>query len=199
MTGNVPSAVVRDLQTLFSVGVEGGLTDSQLLERFVTLHRPEAEAAFAVLVQRHGRMVWGVCCRILNDPHAAADAFQATFLILVRKAATIRVDDSLGRWLYGVSRKVAVRARHNSDRRTSRESGGTEQVAAPNHAPDRSELLAKLDDEIGRLPQRYRAAVVFCNIGGANACGGRTSTWMCGGNRRESSREGARLSSRQNG
>ena len=91
MTGNDPSAVVRQVQTLFTVGAVGGLTDEQLLERFVTRSDAGAEVAFAALVQRHGPMVWGVCRRTLDDPHAAADAFQATFLILVRKAGTVGV------------------------------------------------------------------------------------------------------------
>lgn len=166
MTGNHPAAVVREVQTLLSVGAVGGLTDGQLLERFVTRHDAGADSAFAVLVQRHGRMVWGVCRRSLNDPHAAADAFQATFLILVRKAATIRVDDSLGRWLYGVSRKVAMRAKVTNARRSARETGGVETVASSDLASDRSEPLAELDEEIGRLPERYRAAVVLCDLGG---------------------------------
>ena len=81
MTGNDPSAVAREVQTLFSVGAVGGLTDGQLLERFASRRDAGAEAAFAALVQRHGPMVWGVCRQALDDPHAAADAFQATFLV----------------------------------------------------------------------------------------------------------------------
>ena len=144
-----------------------------------------AEAAFAALVQRHGPMVWGVCRRILNDPHAAADAFQATFLVLVRKAATIRVDDSLGRWLYGVSRRVAVRAKVTTARRSAREGRGVETVADPDPDPDRSELLAGLDEEIGRLPERYRAAVVLCDLGGMTHEEAARQLGCAGGDRRE--------------
>jgi RNA polymerase sigma factor (sigma-70 family) len=165
MTGNDPSAVLREAQTLFSVGAVGRLTDGQLLERFVTRRDAGAEAAFAALIQRHGPMVWGVCRRILKDPHDAADAFQATFLVLVRKAATVRVDDSLGRWLYGVSRRVAVRAKRTAARRSTREGRGGEMVVGPDPAPDRSELLTVLDEEIARLPERFRAAVVLCDLG----------------------------------
>src|SRR5262245_44798425 len=82
--------------------------DSQLLERF-TVHRDAA--AFEALLQRHGPMVWGVCRRILSDPNDVDDAFQATFLVLVRKARAIAKHESLGSWLHGVARRVALRAR----------------------------------------------------------------------------------------
>ena len=110
MVKRTASAVGRDVHTLFRVGAVGGLTDGELLERFVSRQEGWSESAFATLVERHGPMVWGVCSRVLNDPHAAAD-LQATFLVLVRRAAVIRVDDSLGRWLYGVSRRIALRAK----------------------------------------------------------------------------------------
>jgi RNA polymerase sigma factor (sigma-70 family) len=166
MTGNEPSAVARMIQTLFRVGTVGGLTDGQLLERVATRRDAAAEAAFEALVQRHGPMVWGVCRRVLDNPHDAADAFQATFLVLVRRAAAVRVDDSLGRWLYGVSRRVAVRAKKTTARRSARERRGVETAVSPDPASDRSELLAALDEEIGRLPERYRAVVVLCDLGG---------------------------------
>ena len=102
------ASLLRDLRALYDAGVAAGLTDAQLLERFNNRRAevPEAdaaaEAAFAALVARHGPMVLGVCRRALSDPCDIEDAFQATFLILVRKAPTVRVHDSLGRWLYGV-------------------------------------------------------------------------------------------------
>ena len=111
-------------------------------------------------------MVWGVCRRLLPDRYAAADAFQATFLVLVRRASAVRVDDSLGPWLYGVSRRVAARARATSLRRRARETGGVEAVAGPAPDPGRAERLAILDEEIGRLPERQRAAVVLCDLEG---------------------------------
>ena len=112
MVNGDSSAVLRHVRALFGAGAAGGMSDGQLLERFRRRGGdPDAEAAFAVLVARHGPMVFGVCRRALRDPNDAADAFQATFLILVRKAGSVRVDDSLGRWLYGVSRRVAARAR----------------------------------------------------------------------------------------
>ena len=83
MSGGDPSGAVRDLGTLFSDGVLGGLTDGKLLERFVNRNGSSAEDAFTILVERHGPMVWGVCRRMLPDRYDAADAFQATFLVLV--------------------------------------------------------------------------------------------------------------------
>src|SRR4051794_5375959 len=83
-------------------------TDTELLERFV---RHRDEAAFAALVERHGPMVRGACRRILGDPHAAEDAFQAAFLVLARKAAVLPRTEALAGWLYGVARRVALKAR----------------------------------------------------------------------------------------
>src|SRR3954453_3193244 len=105
------SAVLRDVHTLFDLGILAGLSDRQLLERFAGRADAASEAAFAGLVARHGPMVLGVCRRALNDPNDVEDAFQATFLILVRKAGAGGVEDSLGRWLYGVSRRVSGRAK----------------------------------------------------------------------------------------
>ena len=161
-----PSGAIRGIRTLFSDGVLGGLTDRQLLERFVVRNEPSAEDAFTILVERHGPMVWGVCRRLLPDRYAAADAFQATFLVLVGRASAVRVDDSLGPWLHGVSRRIAARARATSLRRRARETGGDEAVAGPAPDPDRAERLAILDEEIGRLPERQRAAVVLCDLEG---------------------------------
>ena len=101
-------AVVRDLQTLFEMGVMGALSDGQLLGRF--MERRE-EAVFEAIVRRHGPMVWGVCRRVLRDHHDAEDAFQATFLVLARKAASIMPREKLGNWLYGVAYQTATKAR----------------------------------------------------------------------------------------
>jgi hypothetical protein len=98
---SLPLAV--DLKTLFGTGALGPSSDKELLAHFVRREdRAASEAAFSALVARHGPMVLGVCRRMLRDEHFAADAFQAVFLILARKACTVRVEDSLGRWLYGV-------------------------------------------------------------------------------------------------
>ena len=113
--------IQHGLHALYDSGTVGGMTDRELLNRFATRQGEAAESAFHALVVRHGPMVLGVCRRWLRDPRDVDDAFQATFLILIRKAVEIRVNDSLGRWLYGVSRRVAARARASTVRRSSRE------------------------------------------------------------------------------
>src|SRR5277367_4403902 len=124
MTRRSSGAVLRQIHTLFTAGSSHGLSDRQLLERFVARRDAVAELAFATLVERHGAMVLGVCRRILADSHEADDAFQATFLVLVRQAGSIRVDGSLGRWLYGVATRVATHARASTRRRQRREQSG---------------------------------------------------------------------------
>jgi hypothetical protein len=115
------SQLGRVLQTLRSATVppEGaGLTDGQLLECYV---RSREEAAFAALVRRHGPMVWGVCRRVVGSHQDAEDAFQATFLVLVRKAASIAQKDKVANWLFGVAHQTALKARATTARRRARE------------------------------------------------------------------------------
>ena len=116
--------ILRQVQALLGAGTFSGLSDRQLLERFLERRDEVAELAFAVLVERHGPMVLGVCRRIVGDPHDAEDAFQATFLVLARRARSIRVEGSLGRWLFGVATRVATRARSDDRRRRLRERSG---------------------------------------------------------------------------
>ena len=140
---------------------------SEFLER-----RDEvAELAFAVLVERHGPMVLGVCRRILRDPHDAEDAFQATFLVLARKGHSIRVEGSLGRWLFGVATRVATRARSDETRRRARERHGLDRLEvagpdAPQSDIDRAEIQAIIAMEIAGLPARFQAAVLLCDLEG---------------------------------
>src|SRR5579885_1298049 len=108
MTPATLSEVLRRLRGLADAQGVRELSDGELLERF-TARRDEA--AFAALMQRHGPMVWGVCLRVLHDAHRAEDAFQATFLVLVRKAGSVRKRGSVGSWLYGVAYRAAVKAR----------------------------------------------------------------------------------------
>jgi RNA polymerase sigma factor (sigma-70 family) len=141
-----------------------GLSEWQLLERY--LERRD-EVAFEALVARHGPMVLGVCRRMLPDNMEVEDAFQATFLVLVRRARQLGPRDAIGPWLYGVAARVAMRARSEAARRRRLERLAPEAAAEPgdrqviNH-----ELGAVLDDELSRLPSKYRSAIVLCYLQG---------------------------------
>lgn len=167
MTDAGPEPLVRDLQLLFTAGAASGASDGQLLARFCRrAGDPEAEAAFAVLLARHGPMVLGVCRRALRDPNDAADAFQAIFLVLVRQAGSVRVEGSLGRWLYGVSRRVAARARADAARRAAREAEVPPPCPTAADDPERRELLEALDHEVARLAEPFRSVILLCDLGG---------------------------------
>src|SRR6516165_3211115 len=118
--------VEQQIERLLQRGSLAGLSEWQLLERYAT---ERDEAAFEAIVARHGPMVLGVCRRLLDDPEDIEDAFQATFLVLVRKAASLRDRDLLANWLYGVAHRVAVRARAQTYRRHRRERPGCEEAA----------------------------------------------------------------------
>ena len=157
-------AVLGSIRALFDEGTAAGLDDAQLLGRFVAGPEQAAGVAFEALVARHGPMVLGVCRQALPDPHDAQDAFQATFLVLARKARSIRKPGSLPSWLYGVARKVANRARADAARRRAVEAGATlPDRAAPGRDP---EDLSALYEEIDRLPGHYRDPIVLCYLDG---------------------------------
>ncbi len=109
MSGEAAAGYVRDMHTLFDAGTAAGLSDRQLLERFAGGKDSSSESAFEVLVQRHGPMVMRVCHGALSDQADVHDAFQATFLVLVRRSNSIRRLDSVGSWLFGVASRVARR------------------------------------------------------------------------------------------
>jgi RNA polymerase sigma factor (sigma-70 family) len=140
-----------------------GLTDAQLLGCFV---ERRDEAAFAALVKQHGPIVWGVCRRLLNH-HDAEEAFQATFLVLVRKAATIMPRERLANWLYGVAHKAALQTRRTAARRKAREKQVREmpEAAVMEQEPWR-ELQPLLDRELSRLPDVYREVIVLSDLEG---------------------------------
>jgi RNA polymerase sigma factor (sigma-70 family) len=140
------------------------VTDAQLLERYTV--RGE-ETAFAQLVRRHGPMVLGVCRRVLRQEQDAEDAFQATFLVLARRATAIRKSDSVGSWLHGVARRVAGRAQRAAARRSAHEKNTA--VALRTDCPDETtwrEMRAVLDEELARLPEKCRAPLVQCYLEG---------------------------------
>ncbi len=154
---------IRHLCRARSVAEDGHLTDAQLLERFAT---SRDEAAFEVLVWRHGSLVLNIARRLLRHSTDAEDVFQATFLTLARKAATIRRGTSVAGWLYKVAYRIALRVRQTATRREQREQSGIENVVAPMERGD-AESAAIVADEVGRLPERYRAAVVLCYLQGS--------------------------------
>ena len=157
----------RGLHSLFHDGVSTGLTDKELLDRFASSRDTGGELAFAALVARHGPMVLSVCRRMLQDPHESEDAFQATFLILVRKGPAVRFEASLGPWLYGVSVKVARRVaqpRHSQALDRVDDSIGGERLER-RPASD-ADLRYAIDDFLAELPANYRAAIVLCYLEG---------------------------------
>jgi RNA polymerase sigma factor (sigma-70 family) len=169
---NVASAsLARQLGSLFAGGSAAGLSDRELVERFITRRDPMDETAFAAIVARHGPMVLGVCRQLLGDHHHAEDAFQAVFLVLARQARSIRDPDSLGPWLYGVALRTARKARGRIARcRRSEEAGAAsrpEARTASRAEPliDREQAEA-LHREIERLPESFRRAVVLCYFEG---------------------------------
>ena len=139
------------------------LTDAQLLARFLA---GRDEAAFAVLVRRHGPTVLGVCRRVLCHAEDAEDAFQAAFLVLARKAGSVLKREALGSWLYMVACRTAQRARASRARRRAREKQ-VDEMPHPQVLPEEAQdWRPLLDDELGRLPDKYRAAVVLCDLEG---------------------------------
>jgi RNA polymerase sigma factor (sigma-70 family) len=140
------------------------MTDCALLQRFT---RSLDEDAFAVLMRRYGSLVLGVCRRVLRDGADAEDAFQATFLVLARKAGSIGQPDRLGNWLYGVATRVAHKARANAARRWARQQPLTD-VPAPQASDeaDWENLRQVLDDEVRRLPDKFRVPLVLCYVHG---------------------------------
>jgi RNA polymerase sigma factor (sigma-70 family) len=167
MVNGRTSGAMRQLASVFQEGTLAGLSDREVLGRFADGRH---EAAFEVLLGRHGPMVLNVCRRILRDPDDAEDAFQATFLALACKAGSLRLVDSLGPWLYRVANRVAARARADRRRRGDRErSGGSmPEPAGPavGDDPDRDEVPRVVHEELGRLPERLRSPIVLCYLEG---------------------------------
>jgi serpin B len=163
MASNPMNAVLRRLRRAVSPTDNAKRTDAELLESY---SGGQAEA-FEQLVRRHGRMVLGVCRRILGNDHDAEDAFQATFLVLARKAGALGWHDSVANWLYGVACRTARKARLAADRRRRRE----EVVATMNREPVTRDVVDAdvkpiLDEEVGRLPDKYRQPIVLCYLEG---------------------------------
>ncbi len=171
--------VIHYLRTVTGGRDEDSPGDGLLLDRFLRLREEEA---FTVLVRRHGPMVLGVCLRVLGNAHDADDAFQATFLVLARKAASIHNRDSVGSWLYGVAYRTALRARAAALRRRARERQMEDMARTdPEAEAAWRELRPLLDAELERLPEKYRAPLVLCYLEGkTNAEAARQLGWTKG-------------------
>src|SRR5947209_2258540 len=159
-----PYVILDYLRGITRPSVSDQETDGQLLGRFVA---QRAESAFAELVRRHGPLIWSLCRRVLPRVEDAEDAFQATFLILARKAGSVGKQDSVRSFLYGVAVRVARRARDQAERRAALElplqdvAGSESSTEALN-----SDLRLVLDEEINRLPEKYRLPILLCCLEG---------------------------------
>lgn len=150
------TSLIREVRRFIEASRPDDDSDPSLVTRFV---RSRDEAAFAELVRRHGPMVLGVCRRVLRHANDAEDALQATFLILVRRAADIRDPDRLGPWLYGVALRTANKLR--SSRRPNVPLPDDLAQPTPN-----ADWPVELDEAIGRLPEKYRTPIILCHLQG---------------------------------
>jgi RNA polymerase sigma factor (sigma-70 family) len=158
-----PSRIIRHLRGAALRQAGGGPDDAHLLERFLG---ERDEAAFEALVRRHGSMVFGVCRRLLGRRHDAEDAFQATFLVLACKAATVRDHAAVGSWLFAVAYRTAGRARARAVRRLAKErEAAVTEAYTDNHGRD--DVARLLDLELSRLPEKYRGPLLLCDLQGA--------------------------------
>ncbi len=185
------NTLIHYLRHSIAHGGDAALTDAQLLERWVGQHDP---AAFELMLWRHGPMVLNTCRRLLPRREDIEDAFQATFLVLVRKAGSIRRREGLAAWLHRVACRIACRARASISHRASREQLLAENPAAPEiETPAERELSAILDEEIELLPVHYRRALILCCLEGKsqeeaarllNRPRGTVSSWLTRGRER---------------
>ncbi len=158
--------ITRQIRTLFDVGAVGAVPDRGLLDQFAR-GGEAAEAAFATLVERHGPMVLRICRGLLADGQLAEDAFQVTFLLLARRARSIRDADALAGWLHRVARRVALRARAGIHRQSDRERRQAGEIAVIAEDPlERDELCLIVHEEIDRLRDDLRLPIVLCGLEG---------------------------------
>jgi RNA polymerase sigma factor (sigma-70 family) len=190
MASSPSNPVLRHIRRLMMADILGPATDRELLQRFA---RERDEAAFTSLVERHAAMVFGVCLRVLGHAHDAEDAFQATFLVLARRAASVRWRKQVGNWLHGVALRIAVKMRSRSRQKLPVESSaglndGRGQEPADHRRPSdpsreaiRRDLCRVLDEELSRLPGKYRSPLVLCYLEGrTNEEAARELGWPAG-------------------
>ena len=164
MASIVAAMFGRDLRQLFDGRGVVGLTEAQLVDR-IARRDESAEAAFEAILRRHGPAVLACCRRVLGDTSAAEDAFQATFLVLYRRAGSIRVGESLAPWLLHVARMAALKARQGELRRLARERRVARPELTAAEEPS-SDLRLLVHDEVDRLPAKYRDPVRLCYFEG---------------------------------
>ena len=165
------SGVLQHVRAIFADGVAAELSDRQLLERFTRGtdgDASSAERAFATLVMRHGPMVLRVCGDSIGDDHEAQDAFQAVFLVLVRKAKSLWVRESLGPWLHAVALRISAHCRAAKARRRilERRYAETASPSVAHHELIADDSIATIHEELGRLPDGCRKALVLCDLEG---------------------------------
>jgi RNA polymerase sigma factor (sigma-70 family) len=165
MAGQPVPPLLRFIRAIGPAASGQDTADGELLARFV---RQRDEAAFTALFRRHGPMVWNVCRRVLADPHGAEDAFQATFLVFLRKAGSIGRPELLANYLYGIACRTAAKAKALRARRQFREEQCNVETATADigDEADCRELRPVLDEELRRLPEKYRAPLVLCYLEG---------------------------------
>jgi RNA polymerase sigma factor (sigma-70 family) len=157
------SSILHYLRRVALGSHNSDLTDGELLEQFIS---KRDGACIETLVRRHGPMVLGVCQRILRDQHDAEDAFQAVFLVFVKRASVVP-HSAIGNWLYGVAYRTALNARRAASRRRSREKQENDMPHPVSLQPeDWTELRPLIDEELSQLPDKYRSAVVLCDLEG---------------------------------
>ena len=167
MKSSATQTAWTSLDTLLNAGTLGSLPDGHLLDHFGSDRGAAGQDAFRILVERHGAMVLGVCRSLMSDAHEAEDAFQATFLVLVRRAGSIRQRETIAPWLYGVACRVARRAQIRSARRRKREVAVDIEFASPDRpAPESSGAELVLQEEIRQLPDSLRAPLILCCLEG---------------------------------
>lgn len=164
--GSADAVLLRYLPALYGGGSLAGLTDGELLVRFESRAGSGSERAFEALLERHGPMVLRVCRQTLAEAEDVEDAFQATFLVLVRRAGSIRSGDSLASWLYGVAVRVARRARRDAARRLTHEHRRAEPRGLCQASVEPHSDWSDLHEEIARLPEKYREPIVLCYLRG---------------------------------
>jgi RNA polymerase sigma factor (sigma-70 family) len=161
MAKNAANAVMEHLRKMMLA--DDKMSDGKLLSMFI---EERDEAAFEALVRRHGKMVLGVCRRILANPHDAEDAFQSVFLVLVRKANSVVPREMVGNWLYGVALQTAIRVKSMNAKQRGRERQMVVLPEPKTAKPCRDDGADIIDQELSRLPDKYRVVIVLCDLEG---------------------------------